>query len=66
MTLAGKSGDFTRDDLLRMGRAMGIKADGAQVIERVVAALDTWPDVAREAGVPAEHTRRIAAEFRRF
>ena len=66
MTLAGKSGDFTRDDLLRMGRAMGIKADGAQVIEQVVAALDTWPDVARAAGVPAEHTRRIAAEFRRF
>lgn len=65
MTLAGKSGDFTRDDLVRMGSAMGIKADGAHVIEQVVAALDTWPDVARAAGVPAEHTRRIAAEFRR-
>jgi len=66
MTLAGKGGDFTRDDLLRMGRAMGIKADGAHVVEQVVAALDTWPRVAQEAGVPAAHTRRIASEFRRF
>jgi serine/threonine-protein kinase HipA len=64
MTLAGKSGDFTRDDLLRIGRAIGINADGAHVIEQVVAALDTWPDVARAAGVPAEHTRRIASDFR--
>lgn len=66
LTLAGKSGDFTRDDLLQMGRAMGINAGGAHVIEQVVAALDTWPRVAQEAGVPADLTRRIGSEFRRF
>ncbi len=66
MTLAGKSDGFTRVDLLTLGAALGIKHDGAHVIEQVGEALGTWERHAREARVPIERIRFIASEFRRF
>jgi serine/threonine-protein kinase HipA len=65
MTLGGKSGGLTRQDLLRLGAERGIRRDGADVIRQVSDALGSWEVEAREAGVPAEHAARIAGELLR-
>ncbi len=65
MTVGGKRAGITRQDLLRLGAAMGIRRDGADVLARVAAALGTWEREAHGAGVPAPHVRRIAAELLR-
>ena len=63
LTLGGRSGGFTRTDLLTLGNEMGIKHDGARVIEQVVEARAGWKRHAGEAAVPADLVTRIAAEF---
>jgi len=65
LTLGGKRGAITREDLLRLGGEMGIKRDGAHVIARVRDALGTWEAEARGAGVPAPHAAHIAADLMR-
>ncbi|NOT06692.1 MAG: type II toxin-antitoxin system HipA family toxin [Gemmatimonadales bacterium] len=64
MTLGGKTEGFVRDDLLALGGAFGLRKDGADIVDRVVAALGSWERYAREAGVPDDRARAIAAEFR--
>lgn len=66
MTLAGKSDGFTKEDVITLGAKMGIKNDGARIIEQVGDGLDTWERYAREAEVPAERIEFIASAFRRF
>jgi serine/threonine-protein kinase HipA len=63
MTLNGKFGGFTRDDLLALGGAMGLKRDGADIIARVRDALGHWPGYAAEVGIPAERVSAIQAQF---
>ncbi len=58
LTLRGKADGFTRADLLALGAAIGLRRDGAGVLERVGDAVRRWPELANQAGVPAE---RIAA-----
>lgn len=65
MTLGGKRAGITRKDLLRLGAAMGIRRDGADVLAQVQAALGTWEAEARAAGVGTPHVRRIAKELLR-
>ena len=65
MTLAGKTDDFTPEDLLACARAAGLKTRRAKdVIAAVASALRRWPDFATPAGVPDDWTRRIAATHR--
>ena len=64
MTLNNKSDDFTREDLLSLGASVGIKRDGADIIDRVRAALGNWPAYAREAKVPAKMVGSIGEQFR--
>lgn len=64
MTLNGKSDDFVRDDLLMLGASLGIKRDGAAIIDQVVEALGNWTSYAREAKVPPEHLKSIGSHFR--
>jgi serine/threonine-protein kinase HipA len=64
MTLGGKSDGFTRDDLLGLGASMGIKRDGAEIIDRVVQAMGNWDAHARSARVPPAETARIRSQFR--
>jgi len=66
MSVEGKTEGITRADLTALGARMGIKRDGAAVIEEVVAARGRWEEYAGEARVPAEVIRRIAAEFPRL
>ena len=66
MTLGGKTGRFVRDDLLELGRTMGIKRRGAPVLDQISEALGGWEGFAEEAGVHPNRVRFIASEFRRF
>lgn len=66
MTLGGKAEGITKKDLLALGKEMGIKRDGAHVVEQVVDARGQWKRHAEEAGVSNDLTDRIAAEFPRL
>ena len=64
LTLNGKTGDFDRGDLLALGRSLGVKRDGAAVIDQVLDAVRDWPRFAHAAAVPADRTRAIGAAHR--
>jgi len=64
MTLGGKSGRFVREDLLALGKTMGLRKAGAAILEDVTGALREWERFAHEAGVHANRVRFIASEFR--
>lgn len=66
MSVGGKTEGITRGDLIALGDQLGIKRDGAEVVEEVVAARGRWEEYAREAGVPAEVIGRVQAEFPRL
>jgi serine/threonine-protein kinase HipA len=63
MTLNGKVGGFTREDLLGLGGAMGIRRDGADIIKQVQDALGHWGDYGAEAGIPAPRIAAIQSQF---
>lgn len=64
MTLSGKQDGFARRDLLQLGAFAGIKGDGAEIVDQVVAAMASWAAYAGEAGVSREEIRFIGAQFR--
>jgi len=64
MTLNDKVDGFTRKDLLTIGASMGIKRDGADIIDSVVAAMGNWETYARAAKVPADHIALIKSQHR--
>jgi serine/threonine-protein kinase HipA len=66
MTARGKDDEFTRDDLLAIGREFDVAKGGAGIIEQVDAALAVWPTAAREAELDATMIDQINASFRRF
>ena len=66
MTLANKSSGITRQDLLQLGKAMGIKHAGEHLVQQVADSLATWETHASEARVPAADAVRIGVELRRF
>lgn len=53
MSVNGKFDEITRNDLLSLAKAEGIK-DAAMVIDHVREAASRWPLLARECDVPAE------------
>ncbi len=63
MTINGKRDHFTRADLRTVGTSLGI-ARPDHILEEVVDAVATWPDVAREAGVDPARTDEIAQTLR--
>jgi serine/threonine-protein kinase HipA len=64
MTLGGKADAFTRADLLAFGAQLGLKQDGATVVEQVEDAVRSWAKFARKAKVPAPEVRRIGTAHR--
>ena len=64
MTLNNKVDGFTRKDLLTIGASMGIKRDGADIIDSVVAAMGNWEKYARAAKVPADQIALIKSQHR--
>jgi serine/threonine-protein kinase HipA len=63
MSINGKRGDFTKDDLLAVARQFGIK-DGQDLLEQVTIAVADWPRFAKEAGVPVEQQETISKTHR--
>ncbi len=59
LTLGNKVDDFTRADLLRLGAQLGLRRDGANVVDQVLEAVGDWPRFARAVGVPSERIEEI-------
>lgn len=66
MTARGKDDDFTRDDLLAVGRMFDVPRDGADMLVEVEAALGLWVPEAQEAGLGPEWITRVQSLFRHF
>lgn len=65
MSLNGKRDNFSRDDLASFARSSGIKKYRAtQLIEKIAAAVGSWPEHAQRAGVPDNDQQRIAKAMR--
>ncbi len=64
MSLNKKRDNFTRHDLLEVGRKMSIKRGGTDIIDETVAAMSGWNSYASEAGVPKESIEFIGKQFR--
>ena len=64
MTLNGKTDGFTRADLLALGRSLGVRKDGALVVDQVLDAVADWHSFATDAAVPADRARAIGAAHR--
>jgi serine/threonine-protein kinase HipA len=64
MTLNGKTDGFTREDLLGLGAALGLRKSGAHILDRVRGALADWPRFAQAAEVPRERVEQIGREHR--
>ncbi len=65
MSVNGKRDGITRDDLLAVGREMGVKR-AAAIVDEVAAALSGWPDFAHDAGVEAAKVESISRAHRRL
>lgn len=65
MTARGKDDEFTREDLLAIGRAFDVPKAGAEIIEQVGASLALWEPEAKEAGVDPAMVGKIQGLFRR-
>lgn len=63
MGVNGKFADITRDDLLAMADRFGI-GTASQVLNKVRAAVSSWPDFSRQGKVSAQETKRIRAHHR--
>ena len=66
MAVEGEAQNPTRDQMLRVGEANGMRRkDGQRIIEQVEEAVGDWPNLARDVGVPDERVRSIEMELRR-
>jgi len=66
MTLAGKSDDITRDDLLAIGRRYDLPRNGAPVIDAVRTALAEWPERANAVGLAPDIITDVQSRFRQL
>ncbi len=63
MRVADKQAGITREDLLEVGKAFGIRAPG-QIIDQVQAASGRWSEYAKRTGVPADTVTAIDSALR--
>ncbi len=66
MTARGKDDDFTRDDLLAVGRAFDVAKDGAAILEEVESALGLWEPEAKEVDLTRNWITTVRSSFRHF
>ena len=65
MTINGKRDDFSIADLRASGRAAGLKRGRAEgILAEVTEAVETWPELAAEAGLDDERIERIRRAHR--
>jgi len=63
MTIRGKRDGITREDLLAVAAEMNVKQP-VTIVDEVVAAIERWPKLAGEAGVPETRIGEIRREHR--
>ena len=63
MSVNGKFSDIESKDLLREADRFGV-ARADDLLKEVQAAIESWPEFAREAGLSASASARVAADFR--
>jgi serine/threonine-protein kinase HipA len=67
MSINGKREGFTREDLFALAGIAGIKkARAGEMLSRVTAAAERWPEFAQASGVDGEDIRRIGRVMRIF
>jgi serine/threonine-protein kinase HipA len=66
MTARGKDDDFTREDLLAVGRAFDLPDGGAEILDDVESALARWRAEAEDTGLDSTWIERIEKLFRHF
>lgn len=66
MTARGKDDDFTREDLLAVGRAFDLPDGGAEILDDVESALARWRVEAEDTGLDTAWIERIEKLFRHF
>jgi serine/threonine-protein kinase HipA len=64
LRLNGKAEGFERADLLALGAQLGLRQDGAKIIEQVGEAVKQWKKFAKAAKVPADRITAIGDEHR--
>jgi serine/threonine-protein kinase HipA len=66
MSLNGKRDDFSRDDMLSLGKVGGIKKNRAsQLLGQIATAITGWTEFATSGGVPDQDVKRIERTFRK-
>ena len=65
MRAAGKRDDFSRDDLVKVGKDFSLPHPES-VIDMVTAAASNWPIYAESAGVPESTAKEIGSAHRRY
>jgi serine/threonine-protein kinase HipA len=66
MTVRGKDDDFTREDLLAVGKEFDVPNGGASILEAIDAALHQWKSEAQAVDLDADWITRIEQLFRHF
>ena len=66
MTANGKDDEFTRNDMLTIGRRFDVPQDGAAIVAEVEEALSIWPREARETELEERWIENIEKHFRHF
>ncbi|MGB3225583.1 MAG: type II toxin-antitoxin system HipA family toxin [Desulforhopalus sp.] len=59
MTINGKRGNFTREDLMTVGRSINLKKPG-HIIDEIIKIVRKWPEFAQKAGVSLKTGQVIA------
>ena len=62
-SINGKFDNFSKDDLLSLGKTFGIKKAN-HILEEVVEAVRLWPKVAQEIDIPKDDIVRIHSNLR--
>ncbi len=62
-SINGKFDNFSKDDLLGLGKTFGIKKAN-HILEEVIAAVGLWTKIATEIDIPKEDIERISSNLR--
>jgi serine/threonine-protein kinase HipA len=65
MSINGKRDNFLKEDLIRIGKEMGIKSCN-KIIDEIVEVVSNWSQVAKDVGIDHSKIKSIAAAHRLF
>jgi serine/threonine-protein kinase HipA len=65
MTVASRGDEFTREELITVGKKFDIHNPGV-ILDETVEMFSKWPDMGRQWGVQTEDRMRVAAGHRLY